>query len=171
MNRTEPQSIPNIDRRETSIEMNAGDQNDNDEDAVAAFLFVSGTDARILSLDQLLDSEWYSQPGDPGEPSADGQCVEPNHGAVVICGEANKSDDPMDVVEEWLRQHAETISNLDGTKTLEILSFMPPGIGSKFLVIPVRVVRLCSQLDCKIAHQYVRLPSDDELAAYPSKQK
>ncbi|MCA9166013.1 MAG: hypothetical protein KDB23_00020 [Planctomycetales bacterium] len=34
--------------------MNPGDHND-DDDAVAALLFVSGSDARILSLDQLLD--------------------------------------------------------------------------------------------------------------------
>ena len=41
---------------ETSREMNTGDHDAND-DAIAAFLFVSGTDARILSLDQLLNSE------------------------------------------------------------------------------------------------------------------
>lgn len=151
--------------------MKTCDQNANDDDAVAAFLFVSGSDARILSLDQLFDSEWYRQPMDRGELSADGECVATNHGAVVICGEEHKNDDPMHVVEEWLQQHAPTITNLDGAKTLEILSFIPPGIGSKFLVIPTRLVRWCAQLDCSIAHQYVRIPSDDELAAHRSKQK
>jgi hypothetical protein len=64
-----------MDRRETAHKMNPGDDNSNDDDAVAAFLFVSGSDDRILSLDQLLDSEWYGQPINRGELSADGECV------------------------------------------------------------------------------------------------
>ena len=106
-----------------------------------------------------------------GELKADGERAEANHGAVEIFGEEDNGDDPMDVIEEWLQQRSQTISSLDGTKTLEIQSFIPPGMGSKFLVIPNRVVRLCSQLDCRIAHQYFRIPSDNELAAHRSKQK
>ncbi len=150
--------------------MNTGDQNSND-DAVAAFLFVSSTDARILSLDQLLDSIWYGRPIEGGELKADGEHAEANHGAVEICGEENNGDDPMDIIEEWLQQRSQTISSLDGTKTLEIQTSIPPRMGSKFLVIPNQLVRLCSQLDCKIAHQYIRIPSDNELAADRSKQK
>jgi hypothetical protein len=81
--------------------MNTGDLTAND-DAILGFLFVSGADSRILSLDELLDSTWYGQPIKEGELSADGDRVNANHGAIVICGEENNDGDPMDVIAAWL---------------------------------------------------------------------
>jgi hypothetical protein len=119
--------------------MNTWDPTAND-DTILAFLFVSGTDARILSLDQLLDSTWYGQPIREGELIADGERANAHHGAIVICGEEINDSDPMDVIAAWLQQHCETISSLDGAKTLELQSFIPPDMGSKFLVIPTELI-------------------------------
>ncbi len=92
-----------------------------------------------------------------------------NHGSVVIIGEEDDDPDPITTVEVWLQRNEKTIVSLEGEKTLEIESFIPPGVGSKFLVIPRTLVRLCYRLDCKIAHQYVRILSQEEVAAHRQK--
>jgi hypothetical protein len=136
-----------------------------DKDAILAFFFVNGSDSRILLLDQILDSSWYGRPVRAGEATVGGERANRNHGGVVICGEYEDILDPITTIEAWLQQHEKAIVSLDGEKTLEIQSAIAPGMGSKFLVIPQSLIRLCSRLDCKIAHQYMRIPSERELAA------
>lgn len=137
-----------------------------DDEAILAIFFVTGRDSRISSLDHLLDSSWYGRPVRAGEATVGDEPAKTNHGEVVIYGEEHDAADPITTIEARLQRHEQTVLSLDGERTLEIQSVIPPGVGSKFLVIPRTLIRLCSRLDCKIVHQYVRIPSKDELAAH-----
>lgn len=143
---------------------------DDQENVVAVYFSAFGPDPAIPSLPILLGCASYGTPLNIGDPRPDGKGIaESNYVAVTVIPEYEPVEASLEQLAQWLCHHGDRLSQLDAQKTLEFQSFISPEIGSKFLHIPLEIVRLCAEAECKIAHQYLRVVTKEEHETHRSK--
>ena len=136
------------------------------ENVAAVIFYANGPDSTILSLPDVLGCTVYGSPLRIGDPHPDGQgVVDFNYVAVTLVPECVPIEESTERLAQWLRQHSDCLSRLVADKTLEFQTYITPGIGSKFLHIPLDVIRLCSEIECKITHQYFRVLTETEVTS------
>ena len=136
------------------------DNASEDGPSLAVIFEVIGEDRGVLTLPERTGCPSYGTPAE----------VAPGvlHAAVIVVHQWETQDRAAAMVVDWLAKNHDFLRSLNARKTLEFESRIFPEEGSASLRLPADLLVHVAEASCDIRHQYIRVPTDEELRRFQS---